>query len=74
MIDIICLKAAGNEETSQNIQNERQSTRELNGKFTPFLMFCVIIAVIGSSFQFGLMMAVFNTPETVNRMLFQHKI
>ena len=60
-----CLKAERNEDSSQNIQNETQPTRELNGKFTPFLMFCVIIAVIGSSFQFGLMMAVFNTPEII---------
>lgn len=42
-----------------------QKENNLNGRFTKYLFFCLIFASIGSAFQFGWNIGIYNTPEDV---------
>lgn len=49
----------------EKLINRDEQSKNLDGKFTPFLIFCVLTSVVGASFQFGWNLGVFNTPENV---------
>ena len=52
-------------ESSRLVDNQSQTSKNLDGTFTPFLIFCVFTSVVGASFQYGWNLGVFNTPENV---------
>lgn len=45
--------------------NNKQQKKNVSGGFTPYLTSCLLIAVLGGSFQFGWNIGVFNVPSAV---------
>lgn len=57
----LILSIIGNSDKKKSLNDEEAPA----GKFTKYLLFCLVIAVAGSGFQFGWSSAIYNTPSDV---------